>query len=124
MSMNGIGGMVRAGAWMDVQLGMEVLSIGRSAEEKADCVLEVCGKWLSFRIALQGGWIWLFAQPLDVCQDWDLLVNVGDGEDGWKTICSLLRALVRHEIKSLQRPIEAGLGPNALSSHEDAATSP
>ena len=113
---SGVGGMVRAGAYMDVQLEMEVLSIGRSAQESfyEDCVMEVCGRFLTFRISLRGGWIWCCAKSLDVIQEWDFLVNVGDCSNGWSTICQLVRALVRHEIKNLDRPIEAGTGPHGF----------
>jgi hypothetical protein len=37
------------------------------------------------------------------------LLTVGDGPDGWRTICRLLQALEHSEIRSLQpRPLEIG----------------
>jgi hypothetical protein len=36
-------------------------------------------------------------------------------KSSWKTISQLLRALERENVKSLQRPILAGLGPNGFA---------
>lgn len=111
MSNSEVGGMVRAGAWCENTLGTEVLSIGRSADNSIeDCVMAICGRWLAYRIALRGGWIWLFASLMDSADKPELLLNVGDGETGWKTICQLIAALERNQVKSLERPIEAGEG--------------
>ena len=72
--------------------------------------MKVCGKWLAFRIALRGGWVWLSACPMDSASEPELLLNVGDGEAGWKTVCRLVLALERSGISSLERPIELGGG--------------
>ena len=66
MSSSGIGAMGRAGVWCENMLGTEVLLIGRSADNTTEnCVMEICGRWLVYRIALRGGWIWLSAQLMD-----------------------------------------------------------
>ena len=111
MSSSGIGAMVFAGAWLETKLGADVLSIGRSADNATeDCVLELCGKWFAYRIALRGGWIWLSACLMDKGDAVQHLLSVGDGPEGWRTICRLVAALERNELKSLTRPIEAGSG--------------
>ena len=46
--------MVRSALWLERTLGAEILSIGRPALSRYDCVLEVCGTSLFFRIALRG----------------------------------------------------------------------
>ena len=38
----------------------------------------------------------------------ELLMNVADGLAGWKIMHSLISALQRHQVKSLERSIEAG----------------
>jgi hypothetical protein len=111
--------MVRAGVWCENTLGMQVLSIGRSADDhinREDCVMEICGRWLARRIALRGGWIWLSACLMDSGNQPEPLVNFGDGEAGWTTICQLIAALERSGIRSLQpRPLEIGpIGPHGF----------
>jgi hypothetical protein len=61
----GIAAMVDAAVWLDSVAGLEILNIGRSAFERADCTLEAAGRQLSMKISLQGGWIWLSAGSLD-----------------------------------------------------------
>jgi hypothetical protein len=61
--------MVHVAAWADNEFEMEVLSIGRSVDAKEDCVMELCGRWLAYRIALRGGWVWLSASLMDaICE--------------------------------------------------------
>ena len=46
---------------------------------------------------------------MDSGEDLEKLMTVGDGPDGWCTICKLLQALEHSEIKSLHpRPLEIG----------------
>ena len=105
----GVGGMVRTGAWCDVVLGMEVLSIGRSAIDREDRVLELCGSQLLVRIALLGGWVWIAANSLDEGEPPEPLFNVGDTEEGWLTVRRFCQALERSGITSLHpRPVQLG----------------
>ena len=104
---------LRAGAWLELQLGMEVVSIGRSVEDREDCVLIAHGKYLGFRIGLYGDWIAVSLKVLDRAdQDWDFILRVAEDQEGWKTIWQVIRALEREQVKSLDRPIQAGIGPN------------
>jgi hypothetical protein len=102
--------MVFAGAWFQQTLAMEVITIGRAADNLTeDCLMEVGGRWLFFRIALRGGWVWLSVCLMDEGDEPQLLLNVGDGPEGWRTICRLVAALERNQIKSLEpRPLEIG----------------
>jgi hypothetical protein len=79
----GVAGMVYTAAWLEHTVGMEVVSIGRSAQNattKEDCVLELDGSQLFIRIAIRSGWIWLYGcgqdEPSDQLQ---FLFNPGDG---------------------------------------------
>lgn len=90
--------MVRAGAWCENQLGTGLLSIGRSADNTTeDCVMELTGRWLAYRIPFRGGWIWLSACLMDAGDEPLALLVVGDGEAGWKTVCRLVLALEKSE---------------------------
>ena len=101
--------MVRSAAWLDHRLGMEVLSIGRSATGPEDCALELCGTQLLVRVTLQGGWIWVSACSLDEGEPPQLLFNVGDGHEGWVTVRRFVMALERSGLCSLkERPIRIG----------------
>jgi hypothetical protein len=118
MRESGIGAMVFAGAWSGHTLGLEIMAIGRSAEDNdkgEDLVLEMTGRFLAYRITLRGGWVWLYAAEMDAPENFELLINVGDGEAGWrKTICPLIKSLERSGCRSLQRPIEIGeSGPDS-----------
>ena len=109
MDDSGIGGMVRTGAWLDSVVGMEVLSIGRSAITRDDSAMELSGSQLLIRVALRGSWIWISACGLDEPERLEFLFNVGDGPPGWITVRRFIQALERSGLKSLkERPIEIG----------------
>jgi hypothetical protein len=112
----GIAGLVRSAAWLDTVVGVEVLSIGRSALGKEDCAAELCGSQLLVRVTLQGGWIWVSACSLDQGEPPQPLFNVGDGPEGWVTLRRFVQALERSGVRSLkQRPIKIGeSGPDSF----------
>ena len=106
--MNGVAAMVRAAVWCEDQLGLEVQSMGREANSQEDCVLELCGKWLAYRFALRGGWVWLYAASLNAAQAPDLLLNAGDGPRGWKQLCVIVRTLEREQNQIARAPDQPG----------------
>ena len=65
MEDSGVAGMVRTAAWCEDVLGAEVVSLGRGALAKEDCVLELCGRALYYWIAIRATWIWVAASSLD-----------------------------------------------------------
>jgi hypothetical protein len=105
---SGVAAMVRAAVSFETDLAMEVLTIGKLEDPLEDCVLEVCGKWLAYRIALHGGGAFLSAQLMDAGDEPDLLLRVRDDAAGWQTVSRVVAALEKHEIRSLARPIEIG----------------
>ena len=56
----------------------------------------------------------LRCQELDGGGPLDLLFSIGDTNKGWREICHLVRPLERERVKSLERPIQAGLGPHGF----------
>ena len=107
--------MVRAALFLDVQLDIEILGIGRSGLDRKDsCTLEAVGKHLTYFVILDGGFVFLRAQVLDSCRPPEELFSTGDTKEGWQLICKLIRALERNDVRSLQRPIEAGSGPSGF----------
>lgn len=54
MSGSGLSALIRLGASLENDWGMETIACGRGALADEDCVLEICGRWLAFRIALHG----------------------------------------------------------------------
>lgn len=101
--------MIRAALWFDETLGMEILFIGRDGLERIDCRLEVSGRHLSYAIVIDGGYIFVRAQPMDSIEPLELLFSIGDCRDGWRTVARFVAALERSGITSLkERPIELG----------------
>ena len=117
MEDSGVAGMVRTAAWCEDVLGAEVVSLGRGALAKEDCVLELCGRALYYWIAIRATWIWVAASSLDERSGIpDFLFNVGDGPQGWSDVRRFVQALERSGITSLkERPIHIGDGgPNSF----------
>jgi hypothetical protein len=110
MDDSGLPAMIHAGAWLANEFDMEAISCGRGAVSDADWVLEICGRFLFFTISLHGAEIRVAAQPMDTGDAPDLLLRSRDNAAGWQTVRGVTAALERHEIKSLERPIEAGTG--------------
>jgi hypothetical protein len=101
--------MVWTASWLQAAAGLELILIGRSADDMTnDCVLELTGRWLSYKIELHGTWVWLSVCLMDFGERWEKLFNVGDTTAGWTTMKSFVFALERSGIKSLQRPIQIG----------------
>jgi hypothetical protein len=50
---------LRSALWCERTAGMEVLSLGRPALSREDCVLELAGRQLLVRVSLRGTWIWV-----------------------------------------------------------------
>jgi hypothetical protein len=105
----GVSGMLRSALWLDSVVGLEVLNIGRPAQGREDCVLELCGSQLHIRAALKGGWIWVSAASLDAGESTEPICNFPDSPTGWCDVRRLIAALERSGIKSLDpRPIKIG----------------
>jgi hypothetical protein len=115
MQDQGVAGMVRSGLWIERNATIEVLSIGRPALSRDDCVMELAGRQLLLHIALRGTWIWLSVASLDSGESPELLCNFGDGPRGWSNLRRLVLALERSGLRSLQpRPVRIGdTGPDA-----------
>jgi hypothetical protein len=64
----------QAAAWCEVQLGHETLSVGKSANSAEDCTLELCGRWLAYRIALSRS-----VGLMDSGDEPEMYLGVGDG---------------------------------------------
>ena len=114
-SSSGVSAMVHAACWSADRLDLEILSIGRAGDAPPhSCKLEMCGPFLFYDITLDGGWIFLSAQLMDRGDPPESLASFGDGPDGWRQVCSIVRCLEREQIKSLAKPIElgGGSGPN------------
>jgi hypothetical protein len=110
-SSGGVAAMVRAAVWLDDQLGLEILAIGRAGLDRRDsCTLEASGKHLLYSIGLDGGWVSLRVALLDRGAEPELIVTVADGPKGWTQLCSLVRMFERDGIKSLEKPIELAGG--------------
>ena len=101
--------MVRTGAWLDAVVGLEVLSIGRSAITRDDSAMELSGSQLLIRVALRGSWIWVSACSLDEAERLEFLFNTADGPEGWVLVRRFVAALERSGIKSVrERPLQLG----------------
>lgn len=113
MSFTGISAMVKVAARLEVTVGLETLDFGRGGLEPPDsCTLEISGPNLHYTVLLKGGTVSVSATPMDCGDLPDRLLTVADTAAGWHTVYGLIRALERAGVKSLQRPIEAGSGPD------------
>ncbi len=109
------GAFVYAAAWLSTRHNLEVLSFGRSGNAPPQsCKLEMVGRFLSYEIVLDGGFVFISAQLCDRGNPPELLVTFPDGPQGWQDTCALISALERNNIQSLQRPIGAGTGPDGF----------
>jgi hypothetical protein len=92
--------------------GAMTLNIGRNAiTPEESCRLEAAGAHLLYSIVLDGaGGLSLSVVPLDNPPLPDLLLRAVDDAAGWDTLRRLCGGLEQHGIKSLERPIEVGLG--------------
>jgi hypothetical protein len=110
MGMDGVAAMVRAAVWLEIRGGLEVLNIGRGALDRQEtCTLDLFGRHLFYSVLLDGGFVFLSAQPMDCGDSLERLVAVGDGPEGRKTLCHLIVAFERSGIPSLTpKPIQLG----------------
>ena len=109
MSDKGVGAQVQLAAWCQRVFGLEVESFGRAGLARKDtCKLEMTGRFLFYDVTLDGGWIFLSVQVMDKGDPPDNLVTLADGPEGWHTLAQLISAFERHNVKSLERPIEIG----------------
>jgi hypothetical protein len=76
--------MVRCALFLEIQLDIEILGIGRGALDRKDsCTLEAAGKHLAYFVVLDGGYIFLRAQVLDdPCDALEELFSIGDSKKG------------------------------------------
>ena len=106
----GLSEMIQTGAKLEAEFpSVEVLAFERGPGGE-DYTMDVGGKYLFFLVALRGDRIILSAAPMDAAEEPDTLLRIEDTKPGWETVRGVIAALERHEIKSLKRPIEAGLG--------------
>ena len=109
MGSSGLSAMIQLGASLENELGMEAITCGRGASAGEDCVLEICGEWLAFRVALHGAEIRLAAALMDGDGTYEMLLRSHDDSAGWDTVKRLVSALEVNQIKALwPRPIEVG----------------
>jgi hypothetical protein len=67
------------------------------------------GRQLCYSILLDGGWVHLSVQPMDLGDSLERIVTLADGTEGWSTVSRLVLALERSGIASLTpRPIQLG----------------
>ena len=109
---SGLSAMIAAAAAFETELGMETLSIrslpAPGADPCRDCTMEICGRWLAYTVSLRGAEVHLSAVPMDSPAAPEFIVRLADSAGGWDTLRRLIASMGRHEVRSLQRPIEVG----------------
>ena len=113
----GISAMICAGAWLSNRFDLEVMSCGRSADDPPESFrLEMTGRFLAYDVSLNEGCVSVSAQPMDNGDPPEILLKVGDTLPEFRTVCELITALERNQIKALfPRPLEiGGSGPNGF----------
>jgi hypothetical protein len=112
---SGLGAFVYAAAWLSTKFELEVLSFGRASDASPQsCKLQMVGRFLAYDLTLDGGFVFISASVMDRSDPPELLISFPDGPQGWIDTCQLISALERNNIRSLERPIEAGTGPGGF----------
>jgi hypothetical protein len=110
LKVTNVSAMVHLGVYVE-RSGVNVESIGREGLDRKDsCTLIATGRWLWYSVMIDGGFVFLSACLMDKGDEPQQLLSVGDCSKGWETIARLIGALERNQVKSLERPIEAGEG--------------
>jgi hypothetical protein len=110
-SSSGVAAMLRFALYAEDELGITTLELGRQGlDRKNSCTWIGTGTWLCYCVMIDGGFVFVSAQLMDLGEEPLALATFGDTKQGWQDTLSLVMALERHEVQSLQKPIEAGLG--------------
>jgi hypothetical protein len=108
----GLSALINCGAWLSHHLDLEVMGCSQSGEAIR---LELTGRFLAYDITLDQGLVSLSAQLMDQGDAPELLLKVGDTLPEWQTVCKLITALERNQIKALSpKPLEIGEGCNGF----------
>ena len=113
----GLSALINCGAWLSNHLDLEVMGCGQSGADRPEAIrLELAGKFLAYHLTLDQGCVSLSAQLMDQGDQPELLLKVGDTLPEWRTVCKLISALERNQIKALSpKPLEIGNGgPNSF----------
>jgi hypothetical protein len=112
-SSSGVAAMLRFALYAEDELGIATLELGRQGLDRKDsCTWIGTGKHLCFHVMIDGGFVFVSAQLMDLGEEPLALATFSDTKQGWQDTLSLIAALERNEVRSLQKPIEAGLGEN------------
>ena len=104
MNSDGIGGVIKAGAWLSKLLDL-VLGCGRAGDAPAHSgKLELSGRFLAYDITLDGGWIFVSAAVMDRGDPPECLLTIADNAENWRTVCQLITALERSAIRERTAP--------------------
>jgi hypothetical protein len=110
VSGSGVGAMVQCAARLSVELGLEVIDMGRQPEAPpGSCACEIAADHVLFIITLAGERVTVAAQTMDGSEDPDPLLKIEDSAMGWDVAFRLVRSLVENEVRSLERPISSGM---------------
>lgn len=109
MGDSGLSVLIHLATALEVDDGMETITLGRAAVDDAVCVLETGGRHLAYRVALHGDEVRVAAALMDGDGTYQTLLRSRDDSVGWDTVRRLIRALEINAIKALQpRPLEVG----------------
>ena len=121
MGATGLSALIRTGAVLKNDLGLETLSIGCPENAPGDCAMETAGRFLLYTIGIHNEEIRVGASLMDSPAATQTLLRCPDSEAGWQLITRFVGALEQHEIKALHpRPrsrSDCGV-PTVLSSRE------
>jgi hypothetical protein len=100
----------RAAEWLERVAGVSIEFVGRRGLDRRNSYrLEASGKYLSYTLRLDGGWLFFSVCPMDGGAAPECLFSIGDGKEGWAVCCRLIQALERAETRKLEpRPIRIG----------------
>jgi hypothetical protein len=109
MSQSGIPAMVECSFVLEKEQNLETLSNGKEGLAPKDShTLVMIGRWILYDVTLDGGWVMLSVQLMDLGDPLQQITAFADGPLGWKRMHDLITRFEESECRSLQRPIDLG----------------
>jgi hypothetical protein len=80
----------------------------RALDREGSFTLEFSGRWLSYQLQHDGGFVFVRLREMDAAEEWQTVLNLPDTAGRWSVIHDLIAGLEKYGVNSLKRPIQIG----------------